>query len=167
MRRIPPKLLVAPFLLSILLIIDLSLAATDSSQINLAVTRVDYVKLTGTVVNASRTFSVQDIKPVGNRRRGPRVELGTLGIESNMPGNCDLEFSTQNRFKLRHIISNKRLTRYRLRYRNKRITRRRNRMTLPCNVINSPLEFQSRGRFRNNVEPGIYRDVVTITVTTQ
>jgi len=167
MRRIPPKLLVAPIILPILLSVGFAFAATDSSQINLSLTHVNYVKLTGTVVNASRFFSVRDIKPRGNRRRGPWVELGTLGIESNMLGNCDLEFTTQNRFKLRHIISNKRLSRYRLKYKNKKIRKRKNKITLPCNAANSSLSFQTVGRFRNRVKAGVYRDIVTITVTTQ
>ena len=166
MRRIPLKLLVAPIFLSLLF--GIAFAATDSTEIGLQVTRVDYVILTGTAVGASRYFSVDDIKPAGRRGPGPTVTLVTLGLESNMSGNCTLDFSTQNNFRLRHIVSNKRLTRYRLEYQGTRIKANKPQIILPsCNVANSPLDFTAVGRFRRRVEAGIYRDIVTIVVTTE
>ncbi len=143
-------------------------AAQNTSEINLNATFVDYVRFTGTAVGISKYYSVADIEPVGTNRRGPRVTLGTLGIESNSTGDCDVEFSTKNNFRLRHLVSNRRLTNYRLRYKGKNITRRRNRqMTLPCNTNATRIRFQAVGNFRNNPQAGVYQDIVTVTVTTQ
>ena len=142
-------------------------AAGESTQVQIKVEHLNYVRLTGTAVGSSRMFSIADVKPVGNNRRGPKVVIGTLGLESNQSGNCTMTFSTDNTFKLRHIVSNKRLTRYRLFYLNKRITKNKNTRTLPCNSTNEPLYFQSVGRFRNNIEAGVYRDTVHLVVTTQ
>ncbi len=143
-------------------------AAEDATDIQIDVTHTPYVNLIGTAVGASRYYTENEVKPVGNRRRGPRVLIGTLGVEANVPGDCTLEFSTQNNFRLRHILSNQRLTNYRLRYNRTNITRRRNRtMTVPCNLTPRNIQWQAVGNFRNNVRPGIYRDIITVTVTTQ
>lgn len=143
-------------------------AAQDTTEINVDVTFTDYVNFIGSAVGASVFYSVDEIKPVGNNRRGPRVDIGRLGLESNSVGTCEVEFSTKNNFRLRHTVSNQRLTNYRLRWEGKNITRRRNRqMTLPCNTNASRIRFQAVGNFRNNPRAGIYQDIVTITVTTQ
>lgn len=143
-------------------------AVEDSTTIDLEYTHTEYVNLTGTAVGASKFWTVDDVQPVGNNPRGPRVLIGTLGLESNVGGDCDLDFSTQNNFRLRHIISNQRLTNYRLRYRGTNITRNRNRqMTVPCNFNPSNFQFQSTGNFRQNPQAGVYQDIITVTVTSQ
>ena len=143
-------------------------AARESTFIELQVTYDEYVKLVGTVVGAVKTFSVDDIKPAGNRGPGPTVSVGSLGISSNLTGDCTLNFTTRNNFRLRHLVSNRRLTNYRLNFNGKRINRRRNTtMTLPCNSAPTSLDFTATGRFRRNVASGIYSDTVTIVVTTQ
>ncbi len=140
-------------------------AAGESTDILVRVIHDQYVRLTGTVAGSSRTFSVDDVKPPDGSR--PWVSLGSLGLESNIAGNCDIDFSTQNNFKLKHTVSNKRLTRYILKYRNKKIRKNKHTLTMPCNALPSTLSFKRKGRFRQNVRSGIYSDVVTITVTTQ
>jgi len=134
-------------------------AAQDSSEIDINVNFPEYLRFTGSAVNASRFYTVDDVKPVGNRRRGPRVLIGRLGLESNSPGLCDITFSTKNNFRLRHTVSNQRLTNYRLRYKGQNITRRRNKeRTLPCNARATNLFFQAVGRFRNNPRAGVYQE---------
>ncbi len=147
------------------LMVNTARAAGESTDIQVRVIYDQYVRLSGTAVGASRTFSVDDVKPPDGSK--PLLSLGTLGLESNFAANCTMDFSTQNNFKLRHTVSNKRLTRYILKYRNKRITRTKNSLDLPCNTTPSVLAFRRRGKFRNNVKSGIYADIVTITVTTQ
>lgn len=142
-------------------------AATESTQVQIKVEHQNYVRLIGDAVGSSRMFSVEDVKPVGNNRRGPKIALGALGLESNQSGNCTVTFNTDNTFKLLHTVSNKRLTRYRLHYLNKRITKNKNTRTLPCNSTVQPLYVQSVGKFRNNIEAGVYSDTVHIVVTTQ
>jgi len=143
-------------------------AAQDTTEIKLDVNFADYVNFIGSAVGASVFYNVDDIKPVGNRRRGPRVDIGRLGLESNSVGDCEVEFSTKNNFRLRHTVTNQRLTNYRLRWKRRNITRNRNRqMTLPCNTNASRLRFQAVGNFRENPQAGVYQDIVTVTVTTQ
>lgn len=164
MIKIPPKFLSILFISAFS---SSSLATTDTSDINLSFTHTEYVNLTGTVVGASRYFSVDDVKPVGNGF-GPKVSLGTLGLNSNMLGTCTISFTSVNDFKLKHIVTNKRLASYRLFYRGKKVTRRRNEVdTATCNVNPSVLKLSTNKRFRKRVKSGIYRDIVTITVTTQ
>ncbi len=146
--------------------VAVSFAATKTINIGLQSTHTPYVNLLGSVVGASRYFSITDIKPVGGGR--PKVTLGLLGLESNISGSCTLSFTTQNDFKLRHIVSNQRLTRYILRYKGQKIKRNTPTIVLPsCNVSLDPLKLKRRGPFKNNPQAGIYRDIVTITVTTQ
>ena len=111
-------------------------------------------------------FSVEDIKPLNGGR--PWVTIGLLGLESNITGSCTVDFSSKNRFRLRHTVTNRRLTNYILRYKGNRINRRNSTITLPsCNESVSNLQLKRRGRFRNNVQSGIYQYIVTNTVTTQ
>jgi len=143
-------------------------AVEDTSTIDLEFTHTEYVNLIGTAVGASRFWTVDDVQPVGNRRRGPRVSIGTLGLESNATGDCELDFSTQNNFRLRHTVTNQRLSNFRLRFRGTNITRRRNRqMTVPCNFNPRNFQFQTTGNFRQNPQAGVYQDIITVTVTTQ
>jgi hypothetical protein len=146
--------------------VAITFAANLTKTIELEATYAPYVTLLGSVVGASKYFSIEDIKPLSGGK--PRVTLGLLGLESNVSGSCTLDFSTQNNFKLRHIVSNQRLTRYILKYKGQKIKKNAPTIVLPsCNVSLKPLKFTRRGPFKNNPQAGIYRDIVTITVTTQ
>ena len=161
---------ISPKILSIIFISAFSvssLATTDTADINLSFKHTNYVNLTGTVVGVTRFFSVDDLKPIGNRF-GQKVTLGTLGLESNMIGSCTISFTSVNDFKLRHIVTNKRLANYRLFYRGKKVTRRRNEVDTPgCNITPTALKLSTNKRFRKRVKSGIYQDIVTIVVTTE
>ena len=144
----------------------ITFAANKTKLLKFDVTYTPYVNLLGSAVGISKFFSVEDIKPLDGSR--PWVTIGSLGLESNISGSCTLDFASSNRFRLRHTISNRRLTNYILRYKGNRINRRNTTLVLPsCNEALSSLELKRRGRFRNNVQAGIYQDIVTITVTTQ
>ncbi len=141
-------------------------AANKTTLLELEVNYTPYVKLLGSAVGITKFFSVEDIKPLSGGR--PWVTIGSLGLESNISGSCTLDFASNNGFRLRHTVSNRRLTRYILRYKGNRINRRNTTVVLPsCNQALSSLELKRRGRFRNNVQAGIYQDIVTLTVTTQ
>jgi hypothetical protein len=152
---------------TILVTPNTSFAKTDTTSININTNYTPFVNLAGSVVGLDKTFAAGDIKPRGNRRKGPKMTLGTLGLESNISGSCSLKFSSQNTYKLRHVVSNKLLTRYILRYQGNRITRKKTEIVVPCDQAIKPLIFRAVGRFRRNVKTGTYRDIVTITVTTQ
>ncbi len=143
-----------------------SFAVDKSTAVELELTYVPYVNLLGSVVGASVFFSTDNIKPVGGVR--PIVSLGSLGFESNVPGICTLSFSSQKNWRLRHTISNQRLTAYRLFYKNKVYRRNKpSRDLSSCNVSMTSLDFRTQGPFRANPQAGIYQDTMTITVTTQ
>jgi len=152
---------------TMLVIVNTSFATTDVTNINITSSSLPFVNLAGTVVDTIKTFSASDIKPTGNKKIGPRVTLGTLGLESNISGSCSLNFSSQNTYKLKHLISNVLLTKYILRYKGVGITGKHTEIEVPCNQAQKPLIFRTVGRFNDNTQSGIYRDVVTVTVTTQ
>ncbi len=144
-------------------------AATDHADITLSHTYEPYVNFTGTAPGASRFYDNDDVYhfifPV-------RVNLGTMGLESNTTGDCDLNFSTVNNFKLRHTVSNQTLSKYRVLYRGYSFSRSNNpELTIPCNTTPTALDFILTGwslaGYDGLIPAGIYRDIITVTVTTQ
>ena len=71
-----------PFLLllSLFMFSFIANAAQDTTSIDLSLTKVDYVNFIGTADGVSKYFSVTDIEPAGNQGPGPRVTVGTLGL---------------------------------------------------------------------------------------
>jgi len=72
---------------------SLAFAATDSTDIQINVTKDAYVNLVGTAVGSTNSFTTDDIDAA-------TVSLGTLGLESNSAGDCDMTFASANTFKL-------------------------------------------------------------------
>ncbi len=143
-----------------------SYATSDSTIVELDVTHAPYVNLLGSVVGATKYFSITDIKP--SNGGSPKLTIGQLGLESNIAGSCTVTFSSQNNFKLRHTITNQRLTRYIFRYKGKKFNQNNLSRVYPsCNLPLSTLKIKRKGPFNNNATAGIYQDIVTITVTTQ
>ena len=141
-------------------------AVTKEADINLSFSHIEYLNLTGTVVGATRYFDMDYIRP-SNGRAGPKVDLGTLGLDSNFPGSCEIKFTTENNFKFRHTLSNKKLANYRLWYQGKKFTRRRNKITMPCSFTPTTIKLSTTKRFRRRIKSGLYQDVLSIVVTTQ
>ncbi len=146
-------------------------AATEHTDIQVNVIHDEYVKIVGTAAGSSRMYSNND---VANWIFPNTVDLGTLGLESNMSGNCALSVSTQNNFKLLHTVSGQRLTRYKLIYESHDFSETNNQgITLPCNFTPTNLQFAPTELVFGNlfpsllIESGIYRDIVTFVVTTQ
>lgn len=164
MKNRSPKIFIS---ILILFLANSIFATENTATIDLSVTHTEYVSLTGTVVGANRVFSDDDVRPQSNGQRGPKVELGTLGVKSNIPGNCTLSLTTANGFRLRHINTNQRLAGYRLLYQGQRFNRRNSDITQSCNTDPSPLEFSTNKNYRNTMQTGIYQDKVTIVVTTE
>lgn len=156
---------IAPLLLLVTFgFVNVANAADDTSNIYISVGQQEYLYMLGTAVGGTNNFSVADIEPTGT---APIVSLGTLGFESNVTGDCSLTVSTAKNFLLRHTISNVKLTRFRLRYKGKNLSRSQPVKTFPCNSSLSSLNFMAVGIFNNNPEAGVYQDTVTLTVTTQ
>ncbi|GAA0404804.1 hypothetical protein GCM10009133_11800 [Cocleimonas flava] len=145
-------------------------AAQDSAEINISTSVDEYLNFIGSAAGASKYFTADEIQPTGSSTSGPRLSLGTLGLESNHPGDCDIAFSAKNNFRLRHTVSNERLTHFRLLWKGEGMSGnplRTNKLTLPCNSSLSTINFQAVAYFNPNPQAGVYQDIVTVTVTTQ
>ena len=152
--------------LALLLFTGTLQAATKTADINLSFSHIEYVNLTGTLVGATRYFDMDYIRPPSGAA-GPKVNLGTLGLDSNMSGNCLIRFDSANAYQFRHTASNKRLAFYRLWYRGKKLTKKRNKITTPCNFSPEMVQLSTRKRFRKRIKSGLYQDILTITVVTE
>ncbi len=147
-------------------------AATKSKSINLNLSYNPYVKFVGTAAGSSNTYSNNDIAfwifP-------SVVDLGTLGLESNINETCDISFSTSNNYRLRHTVSGQNLTNYKLTYRTLDFSQTSNpALSVPCNTtLPTTLKFTPTQFVWANwnpaitMEQGIYKDIVTVIVTTQ
>ena len=146
-------------------------AASDTTQIDLSVTHVPYVKLIGTAPGSSRFYGNNDI---ANWIFPSIVDLGTLGLETNVGGNCDINFSTLNNFDLLHTVSNNSLTPYKILYQSQEFGPATNpTLSLPCDTVPTTIEFTPTQIVFGNlypallIEAGVYSDTVTVVVTTQ
>ena len=125
------------------------------------------MNFTGAAPGASRFYDNAD---VANFIFPVQVNLGTMGLASNVSGDCDLEFSTINNFKLLHTVSNKNLSDYSILYEGEVFEETSNsQITRNCNLAPTDLDFVLNGwtlaGFDFFIDAGIYRDVVTVTVT--
>jgi len=82
-------------------------AATEHSDIQINVIHDEYVRIVGTAAGASRMYSNYD---VATWIFPNTVDLGTIGLESNMSGNCDFSMTTINNFRLLHTVTGESLT---------------------------------------------------------
>lgn len=154
-------------------------AATDETVIDLSYTYTPYVNFIGTAAGASRFYDNGELASGFNTIW---VNLGTLGLESNVPGNCDLSFTTVNNFTLLSTSSNGgnlgggSIGAYSLRYRNQVFGNAANPSnldtSLPCSSLATPIDFKLNRNFsfigfNRAIRAGVYQDIVNITVTTQ
>ena len=145
-------------------------AASDETDIDISVTHTEYVNFTGTAPGASRFYDNDDLV---NAIFPIAVNLGTMGLESNVAGDCDLNFSTLNNFRLLHTISNQNLSDYRILYEGQTFDQASNQvLTIPCNSTPTNLDFILTGGISfvgidPFVQAGVYRDIVNVIVTTQ
>ncbi|MEE9326852.1 MAG: hypothetical protein V3U71_06100 [Cocleimonas sp.] len=73
-----------------------AIAATDTTEIEINVTKNAYVNFIGTLQgNTVQPLSTAQVD-------GVTTTLGTLGFESNTTGTCTVSFSTVNDYKLVH-----------------------------------------------------------------
>ena len=159
---------------SLLIVALNSLAyAADSKQVDieLQITHTPYVHFTGTAPGSHRMYDNNDI---ANWIYPTLVNIGTLGLESNMTGNCDISFSTVNNFDLLHTASSRSLTQYEIFYQSHVFGRTNNTLlTTLCNTAPTALEFKATGIVIGNfweevlIQSGVYRDIITVTVVTQ
>lgn len=144
-------------------------AETDTTAIELSHTFAPFVNFTGTAPGSSRFFDndelVNFIFPLS-------VNLGTMGLASNVGGNCDLNFTTTNNFRLLNTLSNNNLGNYSIQYEGQVFNQANNpQLELPCTSTATNLNFILNGisfsGFDFFIEAGVYQDVVNVVVTTQ
>ena len=144
-------------------------AETDTTVIDISHTYTPYVNFTGTAPGASRFYDNDDLV---NFIFPLSVNLGTMGLESNVGGNCDLNFTTQNDFKLRHTVNNGNLGNYSIQYEGQVFNEANNpQLELPCTSAATDLNFILNGitfsGFDFLLAAGVYQDIVSVVVTTQ
>jgi len=146
-------------------------AATDQTDIEFSYTYTPYVKLIGTAPGSSRMYGNNDI---ANWIFPSVVDIGTLGLESNVGGDCDMNFSTLNNFNLLHTVSGNSLTKYKILYQSQEFGLDSNpTLSIPCNTTPTTMQFTPTQIVFGNllpslfIESGVYRDVITVVVTTQ
>ena len=144
-------------------------ATSNTTSINLSYTFTPYLNFTGTAPGESRTY---DNDVITNSGFPIPVNIGTMGLVSNVGGTCDLNFKTANTFKLLHTISGNNLGNYKIRYRGLEFNETNNpQLQLPCTSDATDIDFELNAFGFSNIDPfldsGIYRDVITVEVTTQ
>lgn len=134
-------------------------AATDSTNIIINVTKDAYVNLIGTAVGSTNSFTTGDID-------NATVSLGTLGLESNSAGNCDMTIATANNFELQNVGSGNSLGVYTINYAGAHTAGSGGTVTQSCNTAASTFDLASPA-LPATVDAGVYTDTVTVTVVTQ
>lgn len=161
-----------PFLFSILLApIFNTYGATEHTDIDISVIHDEYVRIIGSAAGSSRFYSNEQI---ANWIFPNVVDLGTLGLESNLAGDCDFSISTLNNFQLLHTVNSEKLTKYKVIYASQEFSETSNpTFSLPCDSIPTPIEFSPTELVFGNLFPsllisaGTYSDTITVVVTTQ
>ena len=144
-------------------------AATDSTEITLSHTYEPYVTFTGTAPGASRFYDNNDVVPI---LFGALTNLGTLGLDSNVGGNCNINFTTVNNFALKHTENGNIFGDYNIEYKNNTFGKSSNsQLELPCTSDATDLNFIITGPSLGGndllLAAGVYQDIVSVVVTTQ
>jgi len=134
-------------------------AATDTTDIQINVTKDAYVNLVGTAVGSTNTFTTDVIDAA-------TVSLGTLGLESNSTGDCDMTIATTNNFELKNAGSGNSLGVYTINYGGAHTAGSGGTLTQSCNTVASAFSLTSPA-LPGTVDAGVYADTVTVTVVTQ
>ncbi len=145
---------------------SIALAATDSTEIEINVTKDAYVNFTGDLAgNVSKDLTVAEVN-------GTVTNLGNLGTESNTVGSCDLGISSLNDFRLQHNVNSNlylhATNKYSINYAGSSFTSGSPSITLAsCNNAASLMQIATPGFDSSLVQAGTYSDILTVTVTTQ
>ena len=141
-------------------------AATDTTDIEIQVTKDAYVNFTGTLQgNVNKSLALGDVDAT-------TTSLGTLGTESNTTGSCSVAFSSDNDFKMIHDSDTSLFlhgaSNYSLAYEGSTIASgNANTVSLTsCNNTASSFDMTSPA-LPSVVIAGTYTDVIHVTVTTQ
>ena len=147
------------------------MAATDTKSIDIEVTKDTFVELIGSAVDGNtKNITIDSIKA------GNPTNLGTVGISSNIAAgannaaDCTISFSALNNYSLNHETSGVSLSKFFLTFKNKTISDNADAnkdITVNCNLVPTVLTFTPSGAVLadGDIVAGIYKDTVTLTVT--
>ena len=140
---------------------SVALAATSTSSVEIQVTQSEFANLIGTAIAAPHTFTSADMVV------GTSHSLGSLGIDSNLAGSCNMVFSSANGYKLNlgGTLAGATLVDYALSFDGTPIVA--NTVNSLCALPEAPLSFAATTALpaANTIAAGTYSDVVTIVVT--
>ena len=159
----------AVFLLSSSFLVTNTFASendNDNTNIIINVTKNDFVNFTGTVDTAATAgLSIAEVT-------NSTTSIGTLGVASNVTGDCDVDFSSENGYKLLNggVALHGENT-YLLSWNSSSIDAANPTVTLSgtsCNLANTALSVVTTGLTpANTIAAGTYSDTIAMTVTTQ
>ncbi len=146
---------------------SIALAATDSTEIEINVTKDAYVNLVG-------SLSGNVVSPLSEAEvDGATTVLGTLGTESNTVGGCDIDVTSINDYKLQHDVDAALFlhgaANYVVNYGGATFSSGAagTLSQTTCNESASNLSITSPAIPAGVVLAGTYSDTLTVTVTTQ
>lgn len=141
-------------------------AATDTTDIEIQVTKDAYINFTGSLQgNTSKILALSDVDAA-------TTSLGSLGTESNTTGSCSVAFTSDNDFKMVHDSDSALFlhgaSNYSIAYEGSTIgSGNANTVSLAnCNNIASSFDMTSPA-LPAVVTAGTYKDIIHVTVTTQ
>jgi len=145
---------------------SIAMAATDTTEISINVTKDAYVNLLGSLnSNVTKTLSLADVN-------GATTTLGDLGAESNTVAGCSVSFASANDFKLVHDVDATKFLhdagQYTVAWENTTISSgAANTVALAdCNTAASNMTMTSPN-LPAVVQAGTYSDKLTVTIVTQ
>lgn len=140
-------------------------AATDNGSININVTQSEFVALTGTAFDntaaAPATFTTTQLD---GSFTGAALSLGTVGLDSNLLGNCNIQFNSTNSFSFKDGTTT--LVGYGLTYDGAAVAAATN-IPKTCQFTAAALTLKASAALpvANLIAAGTYSDVITVTVT--
>ena len=145
---------------------SIAIAATDTTEIEINVTKDAYVNFTGSLSgNTSVALAEADVD-------GITTVLGNLGTESNTVGGCDIDVASVNDYKLQHDVNAALYlhgaNNYTVNYAGGSFTSgaAATISLASCNNAATDLSIASPA-ISGVVQAGTYSDTLTVTVTTQ
>lgn len=141
----------------------MAFAATNTQKINIRIIQAPYVELTGSASDGNiREISMDSITV------NSITTLGMLGVKSR-GSNCSITFSTLNNYALKHETSGRQLKQYYLSYLGNNISSNASgKIELDSYIMPaSDLNFVSIGNMPAVIEKGVYKDTITMTLTTE
>ncbi len=140
-----------------------STAIAIDRNIELVVAEEQLLELYGDAFGEPKALDMETIKA------GTIISLGGVGVKSNIAGNCKVNFSTTNDYKLSHTtIIGKVLTSFSLKYENTVFNKNNSTaVTTSCNLSPTALTLNPKAvDAATKIEAGTYKDTIIVTVTT-